>query len=57
MSDLDWATKQVHKVWLKTHGFIKVAEIDRESTGIAYIATDDLTLVKAETIEHHSDCR
>jgi hypothetical protein len=57
VKDLDWASTQVHKVWLKAYGFIQVAEIDFENGDIAYVATNDLTLVNPETIKSHNSCR
>lgn len=53
MKDLDWASTQVHKVWLKAYKVIQVAGIDLENGDIAYIATSDLALAEPEPIKAH----
>lgn len=57
VKDLDWASTQVHRVWLKAYGFVQAAEIDRANGDIVYLATNDKDLVDAEVIKDHSDCR
>jgi len=57
VSDLDWTSKQVHKVWLKAYGFVLVSKIVFENGDITYIATNDLSLTDSETIKSHSDHR
>lgn len=57
VSDLDWTSKQVHKVWLKAYGFVLVSKIVFENEDITYIATNDLSLTDAETIKSHSNHR
>ncbi len=51
VSDLDWASTPVHQVWLKAYGFVRVSEIVFEDGDIAYIATNDLSLLNEETIK------
>ena len=53
VENLDWASKQVHRVWLKAYGFIVVSKIVAPNGDIAYIATNDLSLEDAETIKNH----
>jgi hypothetical protein len=57
VSDLDWTSTQVHKVWLKAYGFVRVSEIVFEDGDIAYIATNDLSLPDEETIKAHYEYR
>lgn len=57
VSDLDWTSKQVRKVWLKAYGFILVSKIVFENGDITYIATNDLSLIDEETIKSHSNHR
>jgi len=57
VSDLDWTSKQVHKVWLKAFGFVLVSKIVFENGDITYIATNDLSLKNSKTIRSHSDHR
>ncbi len=53
VENLDWTSKQVHKVWLKAYGFIMVSKIVAPNGDIAYIATNDLSLEDTETIKNH----
>jgi SRSO17 transposase len=57
VSDLDWTSKQVHKVWLKAYGFVLVSKIVFKNGDITYIATNDLSLVNLETFKSHSEHR
>jgi len=57
VSDLDWTSKQVRKVWLKAYGFVLVSKIVFENGDITYIATNDLSLTDEETIKSHSNHR
>lgn len=50
---LDWASKQVHRLWLKAYGFIVVSKLVAPNGDIAYIATNDRPLNDAETIKDH----
>ena len=57
VKNLDWTSKQVHKVWLKAYGFIVVSKIVAPNGDIAYIATNDPSLDDQETIKSHYACR
>lgn len=57
VSDLDWTTKSVHKVWLKAFGFVLVSKIVATNGDITYIATNDLSLTDIETIKNHTAYR
>jgi len=57
VSDLDWASKQVHKVWLKEYGWVLVSKMVFENGDITYIATNDLSLLDAETFHSHMGYR
>ena len=57
VTDLDWAATQVHKVWLKAYGWVLVSKIVFTNGDITYIATNDLSLLDAETLQGHMDCR
>ncbi len=57
VSDLDWTDKPVRKVWLKAYGFILVSKIVATNGDIAYIATNDMSLVDRETLKTHFDNR
>lgn len=57
VSDLDWTSKQVHKVWLKAYGWVLVSKIVFENEDITYIATNDLSLDNPETLRSHNDHR
>jgi putative transposase len=54
VSDLDWTSKQFHKVWLKAYGFVLVSKIVIQHDNIAYIATNDLSLTDYETLKRHN---
>lgn len=51
VSDLDWAEKPVRKIWLKAYGFILVSKLVTPNGDIAYIATNDLSLMDKETLK------
>jgi len=53
VSELDWTEEPVRKVWMKAYGFILVSKIVAPNGDIAYIATNDLSLVEQETIKTH----
>jgi hypothetical protein len=57
VSALDWTDKPVRKVWLKEYGFILVSKMVATNGDIAYIATNDLSLLDVETIKTHFDYR
>lgn len=57
VSALDWTKKRVHKVWLKAYGFVLVSKIVAPNGDIAYLATNDLSLVRQKTIKTHYDYR
>jgi len=57
VSELDWASKQVHEVWLKAFGWVLVSKIVFTSGDITYVATNDLSLTDAGTIRSHNDHR
>lgn len=57
VSELDWTSKQVHKVWLKAFGWVLVSKIVFVNGDITYVATNDLSLVNPETIRSHNDHR
>jgi putative transposase len=57
VADLDWTSKQVHKVWLKAYGFVLVSKIVSPNGDTAYIATNDLSLDNPETIKNHYNQR
>jgi SRSO17 transposase len=57
VSDLDWTSKQVHKVWLKAYGFVLVSKIVFTNGDITYLATNDLSLKSLKTIRSHNDHR
>lgn len=57
VSELDWASKQVHKVWLKAYGFVLVSKIVSPNGDITYLATNDLSLKRKKTIKNHYDQR
>ena len=57
VSDLDWTEAPVRKVWLKAYGFILVSKMVTPKGDIAYIATNDLSLMDKETLKAHFDNR
>lgn len=57
VSDLDWTSKQVHKVWLKAYGWVMVSKIVFKNEDVTYVATNDLSLDNPETIRSHNDFR
>ena len=52
VENLDWTSKQDHRVWLKAYGFVVVSKLVAPNGNIAYIATNDLSLEDAETIKN-----
>ena len=57
VSDLDWTDQPVRKVWLKAYGFILVSKMVAPNGDIAYIATNDMSLLDKETLKTHFDKR
>jgi SRSO17 transposase len=57
VSDLDWTSTQVHKVWLKAYGFVRVSMTVFENGDSTYIATNDMSLTEEETIRSHAEHR
>ena len=57
VSDLDWTAKPVRKVWLKAYGWVLVSKIVFANGDITYIATNDLSLLNAETLHGHMEHR
>jgi len=57
VSELDWASKHVHKVWLKAYGFVLVSKIVTQNSDITYLATNDLSLENLKTFKNHYDQR
>ena len=57
VSSLDWAKKQVRKVWLKGFGFVLVAQIVFKNGDIRYIATNDLSLTEYSDLSRLSKKR
>jgi len=57
VADLDWTSTQVHKVWLKEYGWVLVSKMVDTNGDITYIATNDLSLLDAETLSGHMDHR
>ena len=52
VENLDWTSKQAHRVWLKAYGFVVVSKLVAPNGDIAYIATNDLSVEDAETIKN-----
>ena len=57
VADLDWTSKQVHKVWLKEYGWVLVSKMVAANGDITYIATNDLSLLEAQTMSGHMEHR
>ena len=57
VSDLDWTDTPVRKVWLKAYGFILVSKMVAPNGDVAYIATNDMSLLDRETLKTHFDNR
>lgn len=57
VSTLDWAKKQVRKVWLKGYGFVLVTRIVFKNGDTRYLCTNDLTLTDYETFSAHGKKR
>lgn len=57
VADLDCTSTQVHKVWLKAYGWVLVSKMVLENGDITYIATNDLSLLEAETLTSHMNHR
>jgi len=57
VAELDWASKQVHKVWLKAYGWVLVSKMVFENGDITYLATNDLSLLEAQTLHSHMEQR
>ena len=57
VSDLDWTNTPVRRVWLKEYGFILVSKIVATNGDIAYLATNDMSLLEKETLKTHFDYR
>jgi len=57
VADLDWTCIQVHKVWLKAYGWVLVSKIVFKNGDITYIATNELSLLDAETFHSHMEQR
>jgi len=53
VSDLDWTDTPVRKVWLKAYGFVLVSKIVAPNGDVAYLATNDLSLLESETMKDH----
>ena len=57
VADLDWTSTQVHTVWLKEYGWVLVSKMVDTHGDITYIATNDLSLLDAETLHGHMEHR
>lgn len=57
VSELDWTSKQVHKVWLKAYGFVLVSKTVSPNGDVTYLATNDLSLKRKKTLKNHYDQR
>ena len=57
VSDLDWTETPVRKVWLKEYGFILVSKMVATNGDIAYLATNDMSLLEKETLKTQFDYR
>jgi len=57
VAELDWTSTQVHKAWLKAYGWVLVSKIVFANGDITYIATNDLSLLDAETFHSHMGYR
>jgi DDE superfamily endonuclease len=45
VSDLDWTSTHVHKVWLKAYGFVLVSQTVAPNGDVTYLATNDVSLL------------
>ena len=57
VAELDWTSKQVHKVWLKAYGWVLVSKLVYSNGDITCIATNDLSLLEAQTLHGHMEYR
>ena len=57
VSNLDWSTKLIQKVWLKEYGFVLVAKMVITDDDVRYAVTDDLSLTDIDTFKTHMDQR
>ena len=57
VSELDWTATPVHKVWLKAYGWVLVSKIVFANGDITYLATNDVSLLEAETLHGHMEHR
>lgn len=51
VSDLDWTATPVPQVWLKAYGFVRVSKTVTPNGDVAYLATNDLSLMEPETVK------
>ena len=57
VSSLDWAERQVRKVWLKGYGFVLATRIVFRNGDTRYLATNDLSLTDYKTFSTHGKKR
>lgn len=57
ITDLDWSTTLLQKVWLKEFGYVLVAKLVITNGDIRYVATNDLSLVDITILKKHNDHR